>query len=65
MEGMKFLLDITLDEAASSEDKARELGRILRYWAGNVRHYPLEAGDGAAVYDADYQEVGAWRVVAS
>ncbi|MFF9813283.1 hypothetical protein [Streptomyces sp. NPDC014006] len=62
---MKFLLDITLDEAASSEDKARELSRILRYWAGNVRHYPLQTGDGSAVYDSGYKEVGAWRVVAS
>ncbi|MFE8946030.1 hypothetical protein ACWDZ8_03160 [Streptomyces sp. NPDC003233] len=62
---MKFVLEVTVDEAASAQDRAGELGRILRYWGGNLHHYALEPGDGSAVHDSAYQEVGAWRVVAS
>ncbi|MEV1080962.1 hypothetical protein AB0I98_22365 [Streptomyces sp. NPDC050211] len=59
---MKFLLEVTIDGEALAKDPAGELGRILRYWAGNVRHYALEPGDGADIYDSDYQEVGRWRI---
>jgi hypothetical protein len=62
---MKFLLEVTLDDAALTKDPAGELGRILRYWGGNLRHYPLEHGDEAAVHDSEYREVGQWRIVAS
>ncbi|MFJ3617127.1 hypothetical protein ACIPSH_03125 [Streptomyces iakyrus] len=59
---MKFLLEVTMDDAALAEDPAGELGRILRYWGGNVRHYALRPGDGAAIYDSEYREVGRWHV---
>ncbi|WP_338483122.1 hypothetical protein VM636_02915 [Streptomyces sp. SCSIO 75703] len=59
---MRFLLDITLDEGAIAEDPAGELGRILRYWGGNLRHYALRPGDGSPVHDSDYREVGRWSV---
>ncbi|WP_314219679.1 hypothetical protein [Streptomyces zaehneri] len=62
---MKFVLEVTLDEGAPAQDPAGELGRILRYWGGNLKHCALEAGDGSAVYDSAHQEVGQWRVVAS
>ncbi|MFE2582956.1 hypothetical protein [Streptomyces sp. NPDC059378] len=62
---MKFLLEVTVDEGKSAQDPAGELGRILRYWGGNLHHYALEPGDGSAVYDSEYREVGAWRIVAS
>ncbi|MER6031466.1 hypothetical protein [Streptomyces sp. NPDC001851] len=62
---MKFVLEVTVDDDAPAQDRAGELGRILRYWGGNLGHYALEAGDGSAVYDSAYQEVGAWRIVAS
>ncbi|MGY6026218.1 hypothetical protein [Streptomyces spinosirectus] len=62
---MRFLLEVTLDDAPLTEDPAGELGRILRYWGGNLRHYPLEPGDRAAIYDSAYREVGQWRIVAS
>ncbi|MFD9395507.1 hypothetical protein ACFWBB_33665 [Streptomyces sp. NPDC060000] len=62
---MKFVLEVTVDEGALAEDPVGELGRILRYWGGNLKHHALEAGDGSAVYDSAYQEVGQWRVVAS
>ncbi|MFF4042880.1 hypothetical protein [Streptomyces sp. NPDC001816] len=56
---------MTVDEDASAADRAGELGRIVRYWGGNLHHCALEPGDGSAVYDSRYQEVGAWRVDAS
>ncbi|MER7477991.1 hypothetical protein ABTX60_10055 [Streptomyces sp. NPDC126510] len=59
---MRFLLEVSLDEAALAKDPAGELGRILRYWAGNLRHYALAPGDESAVYDSEYREVGRWRV---
>ncbi|MFG2119997.1 MULTISPECIES: hypothetical protein [unclassified Streptomyces] len=62
---MKFVLEVTVDEGASAADRAGELGRILRYWGGNLHHYALEPGDGSAVHDSRYQEVGAWRIDAS
>ncbi|MFD7874443.1 hypothetical protein ACFV5G_10065 [Streptomyces sp. NPDC059766] len=62
---MKFLLEVTVDEGKLAQDPAGELGRILRYWGGNLHHYALEPGDGSAVYDSEYREVGAWRIVAS
>ncbi|MEU0740495.1 hypothetical protein [Streptomyces sp. NPDC006134] len=59
---MRFLLEVTMDDGALAEDPADELGRILRYWGGNLRHYALRPGDGSAVYDSAYREVGSWRI---
>lgn len=57
---MKFVLEVVLD--AVKEAPAEELGRILRYWAGNVGHYPLEPGSGEAIMDSAYTAVGSWRI---
>lgn len=46
LEGMRFLLEVTMGDEALAKDPAGELGRILRYWGGNLRHYALEPGDG-------------------
>ncbi|GGQ29961.1 hypothetical protein GCM10010266_61430 [Streptomyces griseomycini] len=62
LEGMRFLLEVTMDGEALTKDPAGELGRILRYWAGNLRHYPLEPGDGSVVYDSEYREAGRWAI---
>ncbi|MET9684820.1 hypothetical protein [Streptomyces coeruleorubidus] len=59
---MKFLLEVTMDDAALTEDPAGELGRILRYWGGNLRLYGLRPGDGSVIYDSEYREVGRWSV---
>ncbi|EFL36208.1 conserved hypothetical protein [Streptomyces viridochromogenes DSM 40736] len=59
---MKFLLEVTMDDAALARDPAGELGRILRYWGGNLHHYPLRPGDGSVICDSEYREVGRWRV---
>ncbi|GAA2257980.1 hypothetical protein GCM10010415_19530 [Streptomyces atrovirens] len=62
LEGMRFLLEVTMDGEALAKDPAGELGRILRYWGGNLRHYALEPGDGSAIHDSGYREVGRWSV---
>ncbi|MEU1007752.1 hypothetical protein [Streptomyces sp. NPDC005890] len=60
---MEFV--VTLDDGAVARDRVGEPERVLRYRGGNLRHHALEPGDGPAVHDSAYQEVGAWRVVES
>jgi hypothetical protein len=62
---MKFRLEVDMDDAASAEESARELGRILRYWGGNLHHYALRPGDGSAVHDSGHREVGRWSIVSA
>ncbi|MEU8804463.1 hypothetical protein [Spirillospora sp. NPDC048819] len=59
---MKFILEVDMSEGVVGEDAARELGRILRYWGGNLHHYALKPGDGSAIYDSGYSDVGQWRI---
>lgn len=59
---MKVILEVDLDAGVVDGDLPGELGRILRYWAGNLRHCSLDEGDGQAVYDSDYAPVGSWRI---
>ncbi|TDC55209.1 hypothetical protein E1281_13665 [Actinomadura sp. KC345] len=61
---MKFILEVDMSEGVVSDDAARELGRILRYWGGNLHHYALKPGDGSDIYDSGYSEVGHWRIAA-
>jgi hypothetical protein len=60
---VKFVLEVDLDEGTLSLAPEEELGRILRYWAGNVRHYPLAVGSGDRIADSSYNTVGRWSVV--
>lgn len=60
---MKFVLEVDLDPLAG--ETTAELSRILRYWAGNLRHYALTPEDSAALYDSAYTQVGTWRIEAS
>jgi hypothetical protein len=59
---MKFLLEVEMCDRESERDVAVELGKILRYWGGNLRHYELVPGAGSAIYDSDQNTVGRWRV---
>ncbi|MCQ0021701.1 hypothetical protein M4914_01090 [Streptomyces somaliensis DSM 40738] len=61
---MKFVLEVTVDDAQEKEAVVSELGRILRYWGGNLHHYAMRPGDGSAVYDSAHREVGGWRLTA-
>ncbi|HZX37847.1 MAG TPA: hypothetical protein VFF37_05845 [Streptomyces sp.] len=60
---MKFLLEVDMGDTSWDGEAPRELGRILRYWAGNLHHYELKPGDGSEVYDSAHREVGRWSVV--
>jgi hypothetical protein len=57
---MQFSLTINID-SLSGETEA-ELSRILRYWAGNLKHYELVEGTHETVSDSAYVPVGAWRI---
>lgn len=59
---MKFILEIDLNTGAMEDGPAEELARILRYWAGNVKHYGLAQGENETVYDSTYSPVGSWLV---
>jgi hypothetical protein len=58
---MKFTLEVDLSAGVVPEDTLGELGRILRYWAANVKHYPREPGAGETISDSSYAPVGSWR----
>jgi hypothetical protein len=60
---LKFVLEVDM---FTFEDKAAtELGRILRYWGGNLHHFELVPGDSQAIYDSAYREVGRWSITAA
>ncbi|MFF3908025.1 hypothetical protein ACFYZJ_19015 [Streptomyces sp. NPDC001848] len=59
---MKFVLEVDMGENGWDGTAAEELGRILRYWGGNLKHYEMKPGDESAVYDSAYREVGRWAV---
>lgn len=62
---MKFLLEVEMGDTAFNGNAAKELGRILRYWGGNLHHYELTPGDGSVIYDSNYHEVGRWEITAT
>ncbi|MEV3872748.1 hypothetical protein [Streptomyces sp. NPDC049906] len=62
---MRFVLDVHVPDDAPAEEAVRELSRALRYWAGNLHHYPLAPGSGETVYDSGYREIGRWTLTAS
>ncbi|GAA2928236.1 hypothetical protein GCM10020221_25190 [Streptomyces thioluteus] len=62
---MKFVLEVDMTGDALADDAVGELGRILRYWAGNLRHYALAPGDEETIHDSAYGEVGRWHVTSA
>jgi hypothetical protein len=57
---MKFSLTVDMDILAG--DPQQELSRILRYWAGNLKHYELTGGTHETISDSAYTAVGTWRI---
>lgn len=51
---MRLKLDIDLDKLAG--EPATEVGRILRYWGGNMSEELLEPGFAQDLYDSTYTE---------
>lgn len=59
---MKFVLEVDLTGTTAEGEAARELGRILRYWAGAFKQMDPAPGQGSAIYDSAYREVGRWVI---
>lgn len=59
---MRFTFEVELDDATPDKAVLDELGRALRYWAGNLTHYPLTDGQHDAIRDSAYAVVGEWRL---
>ena len=59
---MKFTLEVDLTAGGIPGREVEELGRILRYWAGNVKHYELDTAPAETIYDSGYSPVGAWAI---
>jgi hypothetical protein len=57
----KFVLEVDLD-GFDKEATAKELGRILRYWAGAMPQVDLVAGAHQDIYDSTYRKVGRWQI---
>lgn len=53
-------LEVHLD--AVTGEPADELARILRYWAGNLKHYDLGTPQSEIIRDSAYREVGRWSL---
>ena len=62
---MKFVLEVDMGETGFDGNAVQELGRILRYWGGNLHHFELKPGDGSVIYDSAYREVGRWAITAA
>jgi hypothetical protein len=60
---MRFVLEVDLDAGAlAGENRAAELGRILRFWGGSMKQVPLDVGARQDLSDSDYVVVGSWRI---
>lgn len=59
---MKFILEVDISGMTGDGEAGKELGRILRYWGGAVPKMELTPGQGSAIYDSAYREVGRWVV---
>jgi hypothetical protein len=60
---MRFVLEVDLDAGAlAGDNRAAELGRILRYWGGWMKQVSLEPGSRQELSDSDYAVVGEWRI---
>ena len=59
---VKFVLEVDISGMTAREETGKELGRILRYWAGAVQQVELKPGQGSDIYDSAYRPVGRWAV---
>jgi hypothetical protein len=53
---VRFVLDVDIDRLTG--EPVEELGRIPRYWAGNLKDHELIADDRQEIHDAAHQGVG-------
>jgi len=60
---LKFILEVDMGQTAFDGEAETELGRILRYWGGNLHFFELKPGDGSVIVDSAYREVGRWQII--
>jgi hypothetical protein len=60
---VRFVLEVDISTMTDGQTAGKELGRILRYWAGGVQQMELTPGQGSAIYDSAYRHVGQWAIV--
>ena len=58
---MKFVLEIDFDESDQTA-AVTEIGRALRYWAGNLKHYDLATPVTEQITDSAYEPIGSWSI---
>ena len=61
---MRFILEVDMGKDGFGGNAEKELGRVLRYWGGQLNYFKLVPGDGATIMDSSYTEVGSWRIEA-
>jgi len=59
---VKFILEVDISAMTAEGQAGKELGRILRYWAGGVQQMELRPGAGSDIYDSAYHPVGRWTI---
>jgi hypothetical protein len=60
---MRFIFEVDMNTEAMKLNPEAELGRVLRYWAGNLKNYPMEPGTGEEIVDSEYKDAGSWAIV--
>ncbi|PQZ95089.1 hypothetical protein CQ018_07110 [Arthrobacter sp. MYb227] len=60
---MKFVFEIDMSTEAVKIDPEKEISRMLRYWAGNLKNYPMEQGAEEDIYDSDFKAAGSWCII--
>lgn len=58
---MRLVMDIDLDRLPN--DRSKEAGRILRFWAGALAHMELTQAAEHTLLDSEYQPVGSLRLL--
>ena len=57
---MRLVIDLDLD--LLPEDRGKEAGRILRFWAGAMSQLDLDQPTEQALMDSSYRPVGSLRI---
>lgn len=60
---MRFIFEVDMSTEAMKLNPEAEIARALRYWAGNLKNYPMEPGAGEDIFDSEYQPAGSWAIV--
>lgn len=62
-ENMKFVFEVDMVTDAVKQDPEAEISRMLRYWAGNIKNYPMEQGAEEDIYDSEFKVAGSWCII--